>query len=272
MSKKFRIFIKSTVIVAIEIVLITLTLFSIIDINENQLLYLSSTLSQVVATLFGLTITGYIFLEDRLKSSSEKDDTLIDAIDALKLEFRKSLLTIGVLTGISIIFCLSNMIIGNNLSSIPAFMADIVLYNSIAITIATIIFIIKFVFKVTDPQKIKKISAKEKTAIEKSNHYLNKQDTNYFSQFMQEFNKLEKLLIKHAEKYSNNASALSFYQALRIIQYNELLDNGTIKELQQLRKYRNYAVHGDSVFVEEFAYNSLSHLTKHVEKKLELNN
>lgn len=272
MSKKFRVFIKSIIIFVIEIALITLALFSILDINENQLLYLSSTLSQVVATLFGLTITGYIFLEDRLKSSSEKDDTLVDAIDALKLEFRKSLLTIGVLTGISIIFCLSNMIIGNNLSTIPGLLADIVLYNSIAITIATIIFIIRFVFKVTDPQKIKKISVKEKNAIEKSNNYLNNQGTNYFSQFMQEFNKLEKFLINYAQKYSNNSPVLSFYQALRIIQCNELLDNGTIKELQQLRKYRNYVVHGDSVFVEEFAYNSLSNLTKYVEKNLELNN
>ena len=47
------------------------------SLSENQTLYFSSTLAQVSATLFGLTITAYAFIEGKLSKDAEKDDSFV---------------------------------------------------------------------------------------------------------------------------------------------------------------------------------------------------
>ena len=64
MLKKF--FVRTRYVLIRFILLIIALLLKPIQLNETQIMYLSSTLAQVCAALFGLTITGYIFLEDKL--------------------------------------------------------------------------------------------------------------------------------------------------------------------------------------------------------------
>ena len=94
------------IFLAIIIVLLSIVaLFNFVtSLNENQILYLSSTLAQVSATLFGLSITGYVFLEDKLTKDAEKDDTLIDVIEKLKDTFRYILFSGGIITALLCFF------------------------------------------------------------------------------------------------------------------------------------------------------------------------
>jgi hypothetical protein len=45
-------------------------------LNENQILYLVSTSSQVLAGIYGLTLTGFIFFRNELSREEQEDETL----------------------------------------------------------------------------------------------------------------------------------------------------------------------------------------------------
>lgn len=82
-----------SVIRIIEIIFIILSSYgfflsvskiSYFELNENQVLYLYSTGAQVIAGLFGLTLAGYIFFNDRLEKEVQADESLYDAVETLK--------------------------------------------------------------------------------------------------------------------------------------------------------------------------------------------
>lgn len=50
-------------------------------LSENQHLYIYSTQAQVIAAIYGLTVTGYIFLRNNQDKQKESDPTKIDAIN-----------------------------------------------------------------------------------------------------------------------------------------------------------------------------------------------
>ncbi|STB38652.1 hypothetical protein [Citrobacter koseri] len=50
-------------------------------ISEEQHLYIYSTQAQVIAAIYGLTVTGYIFLRNNQDKQKENDSTKIDAIN-----------------------------------------------------------------------------------------------------------------------------------------------------------------------------------------------
>ena len=130
---------------------------SFILLNENRVLYISSTLSQVVATLFGLSITGYVFLDGKLKNDVEEDESLIDIVGDLKAKYKSKILSTGILTCLGIFLCIINMCLSAN-----NFITIFVFNNSLVITFFSIVKIILFVKKIIDPKKIQKESSSGK--------------------------------------------------------------------------------------------------------------
>lgn len=64
----------------------------IIYLSENQLLYFFSTEAQVIGSLFGLTLTAFIFFIDKFNETPEEVDSIIqDAIKQLKKEYYQNL-------------------------------------------------------------------------------------------------------------------------------------------------------------------------------------
>ena len=128
--------------VIIECFIIYFSINSFILLNENRVLYISSTLSQVVATLFGLSITGYIFLDGKLKNDVEEDESLIDIVGDLKAKYKLKILFTGSLTCVSIFLCIINMCLSTNI-----FISIFVFDNSLVFTFFSIVEIILFVKK-----------------------------------------------------------------------------------------------------------------------------
>ena len=50
-------------------------------LSEEKHLYIYSTQAQVIAAIYGLTVTGYIFLRNNQDKQKENDPTKIDAIN-----------------------------------------------------------------------------------------------------------------------------------------------------------------------------------------------
>jgi hypothetical protein len=58
-----------------------------IELNENQILYLFSTSAQVIAAIYGLTLTGFVFFRSELNRQEFEDETLVDAVESLKRRY-----------------------------------------------------------------------------------------------------------------------------------------------------------------------------------------
>lgn len=80
-------------------------------LNENQVLYLFSTTSQVIAAVYGLTLTGFIFLRNELSREEFEDQTLSEPVEALKARYFIFLVFITILVLITILLC--NLAIAN---------------------------------------------------------------------------------------------------------------------------------------------------------------
>ena len=58
----------------------------------------------MIAGIYGLTITGFIFLRNELSREENEDETLIDAIDILKKRYFQLLLFVSIMVAISVFF------------------------------------------------------------------------------------------------------------------------------------------------------------------------
>jgi hypothetical protein len=78
-------------------------------LNENQVLYLYSTSAQVLAGVYGLTLTGFIFFRNELSREEFEDDTLTVAVDSLKDRYFKILLFVTILSIFTLL--MSNLVL-----------------------------------------------------------------------------------------------------------------------------------------------------------------
>lgn len=244
---------------------------SLITLNENRVLYVSSTLSQVVATLFGLSITGYIFFDGKLKNDVEEDESLIDIVGDLKAKYKSKILFAGSLTCLSIFLCIINMCLSAN-----NFIAIFVFDNSLVITFYSIVEIILFVKKIIDPKKIQEESSNGKRQLEKklgektdSFSEQNNSDKVSLEDFLKTYNSIESSIsnlvsssVKIDGKYTN------MYQNLKILRYEGKIDTKLFEKINVIRRYRNYLVHGQDMIMDEKVYYLAKKINEELEKLL----
>lgn len=266
--------IKIGIIVVTMICLILMAGFMVIPpLNENQTLYLSSTLAQVSATLFGITIAGYTFLEGKLEEDVKKDETLLDVVYNLKSSYRHILLFGSIVTGLAVFFCTLNIIIGDFTSTNGGFyrLCGFIFNCSYVFSTVSIISTILFTYKTTDPNRIKKASKK---AIKESSFSSDDTNTansneNYFTDFMRTYNQLEQTIVGFVRKKTTHESKeFSLFNDLNYLKNNGYITNDMFTELQQLRKFRNYLVHGDSMFVNQATFHDLKKLSENLHQTL----
>lgn len=90
-------------------------LFPWLTLNENQVLYLFSTSAQVIAAIYGLTLTGFLFFRNELTREAAEDETLAEAIEQLKSRYFVLLTFITSLVALTLI--LSNLAISHESST-----------------------------------------------------------------------------------------------------------------------------------------------------------
>lgn len=267
--------VNSIFFIIFEIIISIFSFHSFIIINENQLLYASSTLSQVVATLFGLSVTGYIFLDEKLKNDMEADQSLIDIVGELKNKYKSKIILTGILTFSGIFLCIINICFGINNVLFSIFLNNFILNNSIFISLLSIFKIILFIIQIIDPEKIQKESNIGKKHLAKnleakSNINFNR-DSNVkvsLEDFLTTYNDIESKIseIVNSVKINNlNDKNKNIYQNLKILQSSEKIDMELLNKIDSLRKYRNYLVHGQDMAINAKFY----YLAKDIKEELE---
>lgn len=260
------------------ILIILLFLFSSVGIipylNENQTLYFSSTLAQVSATLFGLTITAYTFLQGKLSKDAENDDSFTDIAKELLTSYRHILLVGCLLTGIALFLCISNILVGDfskfTTDGITYRFLGLLLNSSFTFSVASIICSIYFTYKATDPKRVEKANKR----IVKENRYVSEtysaeNEKNYLADFIINYNILEQHIntfVCDRKNIANKCPILS--KSISYLKNTDVIEEQLFVRLQEMRQFRNSLVHGVKPFVSESTFSILNQLIEETSKVL----
>lgn len=235
-------------LVVLSVVTTSCALFgAAVSLNENQALYLFSTTSQVIAAVYGLTLTGFIFFRNELSREELEDETLVDAIDKLKSRYFVFLGFITALVFLTIF--LSHAAISFEASGkngINAFVFNV----GQSSFITSLLAIAYFIFDVVHPKRIELASRslQEKVDPERST-----ETRGGLEDFMRNFNQIEMLLVNAGRPFQEITSApypskyprrLSNARLAEVLLRNERIDFKLYKKLRELITLRNSIIHG----------------------------
>jgi uncharacterized protein YutE (UPF0331/DUF86 family) len=228
-------------------------------LNENQVLYLFSTSSQVLASIYGLTLTAFIFFRNELSREESEDDTLSDAVENLKNRYFILLLFITAITLTSIF--LSN--IAMSLESTKGSYRNVFVINAAqSAFIVSLLVISYFIFDVASPKKIELVSARLQDSIDPSR---GEEQKGSLEEFIRNFNEIEKILLKYSVSYSASAvyqTAPSEYiqkkfrrisntRLAEILFRSDRINETLFYKLRELITLRNSIIHGADPTVSE---------------------
>ncbi len=249
MSPKSFIFISCSVFIlgALIVVLIGMT-NPFFTLNENQIMYLYSTSAQVLAGIYGLTLTGFIFFRNELSREESDDDSLMDAVERLKKRYFTLLMFITGLTIISLLF--SNLVI--SIESGSDFLLITVLMNFTQVSyIVSLGCIAYFIFDVIDPKRVERVSRDIQNEVDPD---VDNEDKGSLEVFLKNFNQVEYILQEYSRefqqdynyKYSTYRKKMSNPRLVQVLLQAEKIDNELSDEIKQLITLRNSIVHGAS--------------------------
>lgn len=238
----------------------------ILVLNENQVLYLSSTSSQVIAAVYGLTLTGLIFFINELNREQADDETKEASTRELRGRYFLFLLFITVFVGATI--CLSNAAISTE-SKGPGLLNSIIINAGQSAFAFSLMAISIFIFEVVDPEALEKASGRVKEVLDPS---LTPTEKGSLEDFVRNFNSIEAILQKYGEAYQYGVSSNATYSATSESQWrpNRRLSNGRLADIllrnekiprdlhdkiRELISIRNSIVHGADPVVSKHIVN-----------------
>lgn len=224
-------------------------------LNENQILYLFSTSAQVIAAIYGLTLTGFIFFRNELGRREMEDDTLVDAVENLKARYFVLLKFISVLVGATLV--LSNLAIA--IEGGGATTASTIVINAgQSAFLASLAVIVYFIFDVISPHRIEQASRRLQSSIDPARD----EDTQpgSFQDFLRTFNEIERILSQDGQGIESSAAApdtkpytrrISNTRRAEILLRNERIDKALYDKLRNLITLRNAIIHGADPIVSQ---------------------
>lgn len=241
-------------------------------LGENQTLYIYSSQSQVVAAVFGLTITGYVFLRDQQDRLSDQDESLTEIVDAIQKE---QFSFIALLTVVSIASILLSLLTIAYRVHPLAWLGTGMLNAATALFVASLLLTALFVFHAMRPSKIARTSAAIKAEVEALEGGASPSDNGpavatdgNLEAFLLAFNAIEQKLddfarehleksrpvtgISWSDEQGRSRQARTTWTKPRIVR--AMASQGVIGEslaarLLSLIRYRNALVHGQDMSV-----------------------
>jgi len=220
-------------------------------LNENQILYLFSSASQVIAAIFGLIITGYIFLRNELDRKAEKDETLEEVISILKSEYFGSIIGISITTIVSIALCFLVIVSEtNHFFGIVPFLINF----SVATILTALFIIVSFVVRILNPNSIEIAS----NLLRKNTTKDNANESGSLEEFLKTFNEIDYILEKYGTSLlfsditdidSARRKRVPKTKLVYILFNEERIDSELKNNLIELISLRNSVVHGTDMFV-----------------------
>jgi hypothetical protein len=237
----------------------------IMDYRAPENIYwLFSSSAQAIAAFIGFLTAGFYFVLDKMDDQVRKDPTLEEINQENKRSHFRRLKILCVLTGASIIISLG-LVFSNGYNyyfkSAATVLGDI-------LNVVTVAWAIFFIINIIDPDKIAKTANK----LIKGNRdlFMSEEygmDNIKMSDFIQRFILLERKIRDLDQSFQLSTfleeklkSFTPLNDLFKIMFQHELIDSKTLRDLNEVNKIRNLAVHGRIEMVDKRINNMLTDL------------
>jgi hypothetical protein len=227
-----------------------------------------SAAAQSISAFVALLLTGYALVQTLMESSREKDDSLEEIHNALRLKYHRHLRALAIVTGSAIVLSLA--VAYFNRPTAPVGDAGLILVA--LLDLVAIAGGLAFVVSIVDPRKYEKAAVQ---VLEKETPVPREVGQRVpATEFFDAFRHLERVVrdyLRQHELYVPSRGAprmsFSFRQMIEALLQNEKIDRKLFDELVQINKYRNLVFHGhvddaDRTMVDKIktAANQIGHL------------
>lgn len=231
-------------------VIIALCLSPVEVFSIDAISQVMSTSAEVIAGLYGLTLTGYIFFLDRLQQKAEDDEMLEDIITLLKKRYHNMVLILSGTCFVAIASAFSFMIYNRESHLIPVDICEFWAYETLLVVFITLILNIYFVITVVDPDKIPRASLQYKKKLSTSDKELGS-----LQEFLQDYEDIEQLLMEKSKGLAVSQIGTNPWKALKhlnrkeMMEIRKLLSDPLLKKLTMVGQYYSYMVFSQEMTV-----------------------
>jgi hypothetical protein len=201
----------------------------------------------VIAAIYGLTLTGFIFFRNELSREELEDETLVEAVEALKARYFALLVFITGLVGLTLL--LSNLAISFESSAVPGVNAVIINSGQSAF-LTSLAAIAYFIFDVISPRRVARASRALQNRLDPSAQRATKGS---LETFVRNYNEIEQLLTNAAPLAQDSESRgregrvrrhVPNARLAEVLFRNERIDKSLFDRLRNLISLRNSIIHG----------------------------
>lgn len=213
-------------------------------LKDNQIFTLYSASEQVLAGIFGLTLTGFIFFRNELSREEFDDETLAPAVEELKDRYFKILVFITTLSVFT--FFISNLVISFD-SSKNRVISTILMNTGQVSFYVCMVVIAYFIFDVIAPKRIERASKALQQIVDPTPLDNEKGSLEIF---LTNYNRLEYILEKYGQAYQfgieggRSKRKISNVRLAEFILRAEKIDQKLFIEIKDLITLRNSIIHG----------------------------
>lgn len=246
-------------VLSVGVIAVLMQLFVIVDCFIPMIRYetesvstVMSTCAEVLAGLYGITLTGYIFFSDRFQHTSKEDEHLYDAVQALLLRYNHMAGVISLLCLVCIVLGEGVVLYGSN-TLLPGSLYRFWVNETLLLYFLTFDFVLYFVISVLDPHKVSRISSQKKAKLSEDTA------TGDPERFMEDWQAIEELLQALRQKLikdvrlvpSAGKSKPQIVHTLEILRNYNRISGSLWRKLDRLRQYHNMAVYDSGMTVSQ---------------------
>lgn len=204
-----------------------------------------STCSEVIAGLYGITLTGYIFFADRFQDTSRDDESLYDVVQALLLRYNHMAGFISLMCLFCIVSGEGIVLYGSN-TLLPQWLYRFWVNETLLLFFWNFNFILYFVISVLDPQKVSRISSQKKAKLSED------KTAGDSAAFMADWRAIEECLYTLREKLietvrfipsGNSRGKPEMIRMIETLRNYGRISNSLWQKLNKLRLYYNLTIH-----------------------------
>ncbi len=141
-------------------------IFGILPIAEESALAIMATGAEIIAGLYGLTLTGYIFFMDYLQEQIRDNALVAEVVTLLRKRYYKMICFISLETVAAIIMTIALNFYDIQSNFIPMRVLRFLVNETLFFMINIVFAIIYFVLDIVNPDKIARVSLKHKEILE----------------------------------------------------------------------------------------------------------
>ena len=228
----------------VQILVILDCFFPLLRYDPDPVSSVMSTCSEVLAGLYGITLTGYIFFADRFKDTSEEDESLYDAVQALLLRYNHLAGFISLMCLLCIVLAEGIVLYGTN-TLLPLGLYRFWINETLLLCFCTFDLILYFVISVLDPHKVKRISSQKKAKLSGD------KTSGDAEEFLVIWSEIENNLLSLREELSARVRFIpgsgrnrpQLVNTLEVLRNYGRISMGLWRKLDTLRQYHNLSLH-----------------------------